>query len=70
LLQLLKRQIEPELMLEPEQVLAYAKADFSGPHDAIIESFKLALLYRSFLEDAAKLHRLFKLRMIQTVVHV
>lgn len=37
---LLERQVEPELMLEPEQVLAYANADFSRPHEVIIESFK------------------------------
>lgn len=36
----MKRIPEPELMLEPEQVKAYANADFDEPHSMFIEFFK------------------------------
>ncbi|MGI9533894.1 MAG: class I SAM-dependent methyltransferase [Thermodesulfobacteriota bacterium] len=36
----MKRIPEPELMLEPDQVAAYAEADFEGPHSNFINLFK------------------------------
>jgi trans-aconitate methyltransferase len=36
----MKRVPEPELMQDPEQVRAYAHADFEGPHSAFMEIFK------------------------------
>lgn len=36
----MKRVPEPELMQDPEQVRAYANADFEGPHSAFMEIFK------------------------------
>jgi ubiquinone/menaquinone biosynthesis C-methylase UbiE len=36
---LLERIPEPELMDEPEQARAYARADFSEPHQAFVERF-------------------------------
>jgi len=36
----MKRIPEPELMLEPEQVAAYAKADFEEPHSNFVKLFK------------------------------
>ncbi len=36
----MKRIPEPELMQDPEQVRAYANADFEGPHSAFMEIFK------------------------------
>lgn len=36
----MQRVPEPELMLDPEQVLAYARADFSAPHDHFIALFR------------------------------
>jgi len=37
---IVKRIPEPELMNEPEQALAYARADFEEPHNQFIELFK------------------------------
>ena len=34
---MLNRTIEPELMMEAAQAEAYAKADFSGPHQGFVE---------------------------------
>ena len=31
------RQLEPELMVEEKQVMAYAQADFAKPHNHFIE---------------------------------
>lgn len=36
----MKRIPEPELMLDPGQVSAYANADFEGPHSAFIDIFR------------------------------
>jgi len=36
----MKRLLEPELMIEPEQVNAYANADFDEPHSNFIEMLK------------------------------
>lgn len=36
----MKRQLEPELMVEETQVKAYAEADFSQPHNHFITLFK------------------------------
>jgi trans-aconitate methyltransferase len=36
----MKRLLEPELMIEPEQVSAYANADFDEPHSNFIEMLK------------------------------
>lgn len=36
----MKRILEPELMIEPEQVSAYANADFDEPHSNFIEMLK------------------------------
>jgi len=36
----MKRIPEPELMNEPEQALAYARADFEEPHNQFVELFK------------------------------
>ncbi|ABK44164.1 Methyltransferase type 12 [Magnetococcus marinus MC-1] len=36
----MQRQLEPELMLEAEQAMVYAEADFSAPHDAFVATFK------------------------------
>jgi trans-aconitate methyltransferase len=36
---MMQRVIEPELMDDPEQALAYARADFDAPHNEIIEHF-------------------------------
>lgn len=36
----MKRLLEPELMIEPEQVSAYAGADFDEPHSNFIEMLK------------------------------
>lgn len=36
----MKRVSEPELMLEEDQALAYAEADFSEPHNRFVELFK------------------------------
>ena len=36
----MKRIPEPELMLDPEQVHAYANADFDDPHSGFIKMFK------------------------------
>ena len=36
----MKRVPEPELMDDPAQALAYAMADFSGPHDAFVGHFE------------------------------
>ena len=33
------RVVEPELMNEPEQVLAYSNADFAEAHQSIIDNF-------------------------------
>ena len=33
----MKRLLEPELMIEPEQVSAYANADFDEPHSNFIK---------------------------------
>jgi len=33
----MKRLLEPELMIEPEQVCAYANADFDEPHSNFIK---------------------------------
>ena len=35
----MERIPEPEIMDQPEQVLAYARADFSIPHNALVECF-------------------------------
>ncbi|MGZ8194839.1 MAG: class I SAM-dependent methyltransferase, partial [Methylosarcina sp.] len=37
----MERQLEPELMEDPEQVKAYAEADFAIPHNDFIERIKL-----------------------------
>lgn len=37
---MMQRVPEPELMLDSEQVLAYARADFSAPHEHFIELFR------------------------------
>ena len=37
---LMKRIPEPELMVDPEQVLAYAHADFEDPHSNFVKLFK------------------------------
>jgi ubiquinone/menaquinone biosynthesis C-methylase UbiE len=37
----MQRILEPELMNEPEQALAYAQADFNDPHSMFIEQFQL-----------------------------
>ena len=36
----MKRLPEPELMIEPEQVFAYAEADFEEPHSNFINLLK------------------------------
>jgi ubiquinone/menaquinone biosynthesis C-methylase UbiE len=36
----MQRVPEPELMLDSEQVLAYARADFSAPHDHFVALFR------------------------------
>ncbi len=36
----MERQLEPELMLDPAQVIAYADADFSDAHQGFIQRFK------------------------------
>ena len=36
----MKRIPEPELMLKPDQVSAYAEADFEEPHSNFINLFK------------------------------
>jgi len=36
----MKRLLEPELMIEPEQVSAYAEADFEEPHSNFIDLLK------------------------------
>lgn len=36
----MERIPEPELMLDPEQALAYAEADFEEPHSRFVELFK------------------------------
>ena len=35
----MERIPEPELMNDPEQVLAYSNADFAAPHQSVIENF-------------------------------
>ena len=35
----MERIVEPELMNDPEQVLAYSNADFEEAHQSIIENF-------------------------------
>ncbi|MGR9107092.1 MAG: class I SAM-dependent methyltransferase [Gammaproteobacteria bacterium] len=42
----MKRIPEPELMVEPEQVIAYAEADFGEPHGHFIRLFEEAFLAR------------------------
>jgi trans-aconitate methyltransferase len=37
---MMERQLEPELMEDPEQVQAYAEADFSNPHNDFIERIR------------------------------
>ncbi len=37
---MMKRVLEPELMQDEEQVVAYAEADFSEPHNHFIELFR------------------------------
>jgi len=44
----MKRLLEPELMIEPEQVNAYANADFDEPHSNFIEMLKK---YCGFIEE-------------------
>jgi SAM-dependent methyltransferase len=36
----LKRQLEPELMDDPEQALAYARADFSEENQGFVDTFR------------------------------
>ncbi len=36
----MQRVPEPELMLDPEQAMAYAQADFSEPHNRFVELFQ------------------------------
>jgi ubiquinone/menaquinone biosynthesis C-methylase UbiE len=35
----MERVVEPELMVDPDQALAYSRADFTVPHEAAIERF-------------------------------
>ncbi|TFE66760.1 SAM-dependent methyltransferase [Methylacidiphilum sp. Yel] len=44
----MERTLEPELMLDPHQAFAYASADFSTAHQAVIERF--AAIFSAFNE--------------------
>ena len=38
----MQRTLEPELMLDEAQALAYARADFEAPHQRVVEEFRAA----------------------------
>ncbi|MEJ2114598.1 MAG: class I SAM-dependent methyltransferase [Gammaproteobacteria bacterium] len=50
----MQRVVEPELMNDPEQVLAYSKADFEASHQSIVEHF--AQIFPNIFSDSRPLH--------------
>lgn len=52
---MMERQLEPELMEDPEQVKAYAEADFATPHNDFIERLRLFINQPRFTGTALDL---------------
>ena len=48
----MQRQLEPELMLEEAQAIAYAEADFEEPHSACVRLFQEVVGARLPMEAA------------------